>query len=59
MRKKLILLLLALAAFAGSESGLFTPRKAEAAGKCSGYLICCPDTDRCYCCIRPCSPQCP
>jgi hypothetical protein len=56
MRRKLIVLLLALAAAAGSL-GLFTPKSSEAA-HCTGFLICC-DTGQCYCCPRPCSIQCP
>jgi hypothetical protein len=59
MRKKLILLLLTLAAVAGSEAGLFAPRAAEAAPNCNGILVCCPDSNRCVCCIRPCPIQCP
>jgi hypothetical protein len=57
MRRKLIALSFALGATAAAM-GLFSPRPAEAAPTCNGYLVCC-SPDRCYCCIRPCSIQCP
>lgn len=57
MRRKLIALLFALAATAGAL-GLFTPKPSEAA-HCNGILVCCPDTNRCVCCSRPCPIQCP
>jgi len=57
MRRKLITLLFALIATAGAL-GLFTPKPSEAA-HCNGILVCCPDTNRCFCCVRPCPIQCP
>jgi hypothetical protein len=55
MRKKLIALAFALGA---GWYALSSPTPAAAAGKCSGFQVCCPD-GRCFCCIHPCSPQCP
>jgi hypothetical protein len=54
MRKKLIALAFALGA---GWYALSAPTPA-AAGQCNGFQVCCPDGP-CYCCIRPCSPQCP
>lgn len=56
MKKKLLFLGLALAATAVSQ-GLVAPKPAEAA--CNGILVCCPDTNFCRCCSRPCPIQCP
>jgi len=56
MPRKLITLLFALMATAGAL--LLTPKPSEAA-HCNGFLVCCPDTGQCYCCIRPCPIQCP
>jgi hypothetical protein len=53
MRKKLILLTLALAATAAS---LLPVRSAEAAKTCNGFLSCCDGI--CHCCSRPCPPAC-
>ena len=56
MRKKLIALAFALTA-AAAALGVFSPKPAEAA--CHGFLVCCPDTGRCFCCAHPCPIQCP
>lgn len=56
MRKKLMLLTLALAAVAGA--GLFSAPPSDAAA-CNGILVCCPETGTCRCCSRPCPIQCP
>lgn len=58
MRKKLMMLVLALATLLGAGLGLFSPAPAEAA--C--WLYCCPDyPDVCFTCCRPgwCAPNCP
>jgi hypothetical protein len=55
VRKKLIALSFALASAAAV--GLFPAASSEAAGSCN-FRVCCPD-GRCFCCVRPCSPQCP
>ena len=57
MRKKIMLLLVALAALAGASTGLFSPKPAEAA--CFTY--CCPGTTRCITCCNPrfCELNCP
>lgn len=57
MRKKLIALAFALTA-AAAALGVFSPKPAEAAS-CKGFLVCCPGTSVCYCCLRPCPIQCP
>lgn len=57
MRRKLIALSFALGVTAAAL-GLFTPRPAEAAPHCNGFLVCC-DPTHCYCCIKPCPIQCP
>jgi hypothetical protein len=54
MRKKLILLTLALATAAAA---LTPARPAVAAGgTCHGFLSCCDGI--CHCCSRPCPPAC-
>jgi hypothetical protein len=53
MRKKLILLALALSATAAAT--LVPVRTAEAA-TCNGFLSCCDGI--CHCCSRPCPPAC-
>ena len=50
MRKKLAVLILALAALAGFKAGLFDAREAEAACK----RICCPGGPCITCCMSPC-----
>jgi hypothetical protein len=56
MRKKMIALAFALTAAAAAQ-GFFAPKPVEAA--CNGFLVCCPDTNFCRCCSRPCPIQCP
>jgi hypothetical protein len=57
VRKKLMMLVLALATLLGAGLGLFSPAPAEAA--CWTY--CCPDTTICFTCCKPgwCAPNCP
>jgi hypothetical protein len=58
LRKKLLMLLLALAALAGAGTGLFSPQPADAA--CPTY--CCPGYPNiCVTCCRPwqCDLNCP
>ncbi|HEV8581845.1 MAG TPA: hypothetical protein VGX68_22475 [Thermoanaerobaculia bacterium] len=57
MRRKLAALLFVLIATAAGL-GLFTAKPAQAV-HCNGFLVCCPDTNRCYCCLKPCPIQCP
>jgi hypothetical protein len=56
MRRKLVTLAFALAAVAAAQ-GLVSPPSSNA-GSCN-FRICCSPTGPCYCCVRPCSPQCP
>lgn len=56
MRRKLLFLALALAA-AGAQVGLFSAPSSDAA-TCN-FRPCCPGTNICYCCPRPCPIQCP
>jgi hypothetical protein len=56
MRKKLVQLILALAALAAATLSSVPP--AEAA-RCNGFLVCCSPEGPCYCCIKPCPIQCP
>lgn len=51
MRRKLILLILALVSVVGALMTSVAP--AAEAGHCNGVQVCCPNTG-CFCCANPC-----